>query len=114
MKIKITLAFSSFLLCSCLPSPKDSTCIVTPPATNTAEGKSAQKVAADLSAFAKLPIKFNFENALSNKFDMTFQKVNDAHVRCQMLVQLAACYQDDPDAQSQVIKLISERRVCDG
>lgn len=71
--------------------------------------------AADLTAFAKLPIKANFKIAVTNKINSTFQKVSDANARCQMLTQLAACYKDQaPEAQKIALEQIVTTGACNG
>lgn len=97
--------------CASMSSP-DTVCTVTAPDILKGDKSTAQQVAVDLSAFAKLPVKAEFKNELKNKFDFAFQKVSDSNARCQMLTQLAACYKGQDKAQSEVFSLISTTKAC--
>jgi hypothetical protein len=105
----------SALLSGCATtSTPDTICTVTAPDKLVGDKSSAQQVALDLSAFARLPVKVDFKNDLKNKFDFAFQKVSDGNARCQMLTQLAACYKGQEKAQSEVFSLISTTKACGG
>lgn len=75
------------------PPPPPNTCIVTAPDAPESDKGAVIKAASDLSAFGKLPVKANFEFTLKNKITESFQDVSDENAKCQMLTQLAACYQ---------------------
>ena len=104
------------LLTACWPKPNSnpqaasSPCVITPPETNESDRKNVRELALDLSTFVKAPVTVSFKSDLSEKYNTTFQKVNDVNARCQVLAQLSACYayKNEFKAQSSVIDLLGK------
>jgi len=74
--------------------------------------KASVDAAADLSAFAKAPVKGNFKAELSQIFNATFQKVPDKDSACAMLTQAYLCI-NDKERSSQYLEFMEGTKQCD-
>ena len=103
--ILLVLLSSCCILRGNCPVEQPFVCEITPPGKGDQSRTSAQQVAIDLTAFAKLPVRADFNNKLEEKFSYIGQKLSDDNARCAMFIQLAACYKDS-ESRKDVLNLI--------
>lgn len=102
------------VLFSCTPppiKPLESTCSTAIFEKADKTNKASVDAAADLTAFAKAPIKGNFKAEVSRIFNATFQKVPDKDSACAMLNQTYLCI-TDAERATQFLSFIKETKQC--
>ena len=109
-KVLITL-LTPILLTGCMGGNplKPEACSITVSSTAAV----VQKAVANLTSFARRPVTSNFRHDLATEYNKTFSPIRDSKAKCQMLRQLAACYDKKSEARKRVFELTEKTNVCE-